>query len=152
MPAKPIPEFYHALTPQLAIDGADKAIEFYKRAFGAEVVDRAADPSGKQVWHCSMRVGDSMLFVNDVFPEMGGTPSQSSMWLYVEDCDAAFKRATDAGAKAAMPPADMFWGDRMGQVVDPFGQKWTIATHVKDMTPAEVEAAKAAFLAQASQK
>jgi len=148
MSVKPVPEGYRTITAQLAIDGAEKAIAFYQKAFGAEVVDKALDPSKQKVWHCSMRIGDSMLFVNDVFPDMGGAPSQSSMWLYVPDADASFKRAVDAGGKASMPPTDMFWGDRMGQVVDPFGQKWTIATHVKDMTPEEMKAAEAAFIAQ----
>jgi PhnB protein len=147
MSVKPIPAGYHTITAQLSIEGADKAIDFYKAAFGAEVLDRAVDPSGAKVWHASLRIGDSMIMVNDVFPEMGGSPSQSSMWLYVPDADASFKRAVDAGAKATMPPSDMFWGDRMGQVADPFGQKWTIATHIKDMTPEEMKAAEKAFIA-----
>lgn len=147
MSVKPIPAGYHTITAQLSIDGADKAIEFYKNAFGAEVLDRAVDPSGSKVWHASLRIGDSMIMVNDVFPEMGGSQSQSSMWLYVPDSDASFKRAVDAGGKATMPPSDMFWGDRMGQVVDPFGQKWTIATHIKDLTPEEMKVAEQAFVA-----
>ena len=147
MSVKPIPAGYHTITAQLSIDGADKAIEFYKEAFGAEVLDRAVDPSGSKVWHASLRIGDSMIMVNDVFPEMGGSQSQSSMWLYVPDTDASFKRAVDAGAKATMPPSDMFRGDRMGQVADEFGQKWTIATHIKDLTPEEVKAAEQAFVA-----
>ena len=147
MSAKPVPEGYRTITAQLAIDGAQKAIEFYKKALGAEVLDSALDPSGEKIWHAALRVGDSMLFVNDVFPEMGGTPSQSSLWLYVADCDASLKRAVEAGAKATMPAADMFWGDRMGQIVDPFGQKWTIATHTKDMTKEEMKAAEDAFKA-----
>ena len=147
MSVKPIRTGYHTITAQLSIDGADKAIEFYKEAFGAEVLDRAVDPSGSKVWHASLRIGDSMIMVNDVFPEMGGSQSQSSMWLYVPDTDASFKRAVDAGAKATMPPSDMFWGDRMGQVADEFGQKWTIATHIKDLTPEEMKAAEQAFVA-----
>jgi uncharacterized glyoxalase superfamily protein PhnB len=148
MSVKAIPEGYRTITPQLSIDGAAKAIEFYTKAFGAEVKDRAIDPSGQKVWHASLKIGDSMIFVNDVFPDMGGVESTSSIWLYVSDCDGAFKRAVDAGAKATMPPADMFWGDRMGQVVDPFGQKWTIATHVKDMTPEQIKEAEKAFIAE----
>jgi PhnB protein len=148
MTVSAIPKGYHTITAQLAIDGAGKAIEFYKKAFGAEVVDQAADPSGTKVWHASLRIGDSMLFVNDVFTDMGGSPSHSELWLYVTDCDASFKRAVDAGAKGTVPPSDMFWGDRMGQVVDPFGQKWTIATHTKDMTPEEQKKAADAFVAQ----
>jgi uncharacterized glyoxalase superfamily protein PhnB len=148
MAVKPIPEGHHSLTPQLALERAADAIEFYKKAFGAEEVARAVDPSGKKVWHSALRIGNSALFVNDIFSEMGGTASQSSLWLYVSDVDASFKRAVDAGAKSTMPPADMFWGDRTGQIVDPFGQKWTIATRVKDMTPEEIEVAQEAFVAQ----
>jgi PhnB protein len=152
MAVKPIPEGYHTITPHLSIDGAAKAIAFYEKAFGAEVIDRAIDPSGQKVWHAALRIGNSMIFVNDVFPDMGGTASQSSVWLYVPDVDAAFKRAVDAGGKATMPPADMFWGDRMGQIADAFGQKWTIATHIKDMTPDEMKAAEKAFIEQMSKK
>jgi len=148
-----VPKAYkQQLVPQLAIENARAAIDFYKKAFGAEQIDFAIDPSGKKVWHCSLRVGDSVFFVNDTFPEMGGGASSSTMWLYVEDCDAAFERAVRAGAKPTMPVMDMFWGDRTGQIVDPFGQKWTIATHVKDMTPEEMKAAEQAFIASMSQK
>jgi PhnB protein len=148
MAVSPIPKGYHTVTAQLAIEGAAKAIEFYVAAFGAEVVEQAPDPSGQKVWHASLRVGDSMLFVNDVFPDMGGSPSHSNLWLYVADVDGAFKRAVDAGANPAHPPSDMLWGDRMAQVADPFGQQWTLATHVKDMTPDETKKAADAFIAQ----
>jgi uncharacterized glyoxalase superfamily protein PhnB len=151
MAVSPIPKGYHTVTAQLAIDGAAKAIEFYGKAFGAEVIDQAADPSGQKVWHASLKIGDSILFVNDVFPDMGGSASQSSLWLYVNDVDASFKRAVDAGGKATMPPTDMFWGDRIGQITDPFGQKWCLATHIKDMTPEEQKKAGEAFVAQMSQ-
>jgi PhnB protein len=148
MAADPIPAGYRTITPQLSIDGAPKAIAFYKQAFGAEEVARAMDPSGNKVWHAALRIGDSMIFVNDVFPDMGGAPSQSSIWLYVPDVDASFERATAAGATVQMPPGDMFWGDRMASLADPFGQKWTLATHIKDMTPDEMRAAEQAFIAQ----
>ncbi len=147
MAVSPIPKGYHTVTAQLAIDGAAKAIEFYKKAFGAEVVDQAPDPSGQKIWHASLRIGDSMLMVNDVFPDMGGSASQSSMWLYVTDVDASFKRAVEAGAKVTMPLSDMFWGDRLGQIVDPFGQKWALATRIRDMTHEEQKAAAEAFAA-----
>ena len=147
MAVKAIPAGYHTITAQLAIEGAAKAIEFYQKAFGAEVKDKAIDPTGKKIWHAALQVGDSMLFVNDVFPEMGGSPSNSNLWLYVNDVDTSYKRAVDAGAKSNMPPADMFWGDRMANLTDPFGQKWTLATHVKDMTPDEMKKAEAAFVA-----
>ncbi len=152
MAVSPIPKGYHTITAQLSIEGAAKAIEFYRKAFGAEVVDQAADPSGKKIWHAALRIGDSMLFVNDVFPEMGGAPSHSGMWLYVTDVDASFKRAVDAGAKGEHPPTDMFWGDRMAHVEDPFGQKWALGTRVKDMTPEEMKKAAEAFIAQMKNK
>lgn len=147
MSVKPMPEGYQTITAQLAIDGADKALAFYEKALGAEVVDKALSPDGAKVWHASVRIGSSMIMINDVFPEMGVGQSQSSMWLYVTDCDASFERAVDAGMTTKMPPADMFWGDRMGVVTDPFGQRWTFATHVKDMTPEAMKAAEAAFVA-----
>ncbi|HEY7956290.1 MAG: VOC family protein [Polyangia bacterium] len=145
--AKAIPEGLHTLTTQLSIDGCDKAIEWFKRAFGAELLSRAPDPSGQKVWHASLRIGDSVLFVNDVFPNMGGGAETASLWLYSENVDAAWKRAIDAGAKQTMPPADMFWGDRMGSLVDPFGNRWTLAQHIKDLTPEEMKKAQDAFVA-----
>jgi PhnB protein len=147
MTVQAVPEGYQTITAQLSIDGAAKAIEFYKKAFAAEEIERAIDPSGQKVWHASLRIGSSMLFVNDVFSEMGATQSQTSLWLYVNDCDAWFERAVKAGATALTPPADMFWGDRMGHLGDPFGQKWTVATHIKNLTPEEMEQAEAEFVA-----
>jgi uncharacterized glyoxalase superfamily protein PhnB len=148
MSVNPIPEGFRTITPHLSIDGAAKAIEFYKKAFGAEEIERAPDPSGQKIWHAALRIGDSMIFVNDVFPDMGGSASKSSLWLYVPDVDAWFKRAVDAGGDGASPPSDMFWGDRTAQIVDPFGQKWTIATRIKIMTPSEMQAAQDAIAAQ----
>ena len=148
MATHPIPAGYHSITAQLSLLDAAAAIALYQKAFGAEVVDTAKDPSGTKVWHAALRIGSSMIFVNDVFPEMGSPdPSRSSMWLYVTDTDAAYNQAVSAGCTSVMAPMDMFWGDRMGQVSDPFGQKWTIATRVKDMTPDEMAAAEAAFVA-----
>lgn len=148
MATQPVPPGYHTITPQLAIDRCADAIEFYKKAFGAEEIDRAPDPSGKKIWHAALRVGDSMLFVNDVFADRGGEATRANLWLYVPDADALFGRAVQAGAKPTQPPADMFWGDRMAQVVDPFGQTWTLATHKQDMTPDEMKKAADAFIAQ----
>ncbi len=145
---KPIPEGLRTLTPSLTVEGAAEAIEFYKRAFGAEERNRALDPSGKKVWHAELRIGDSTFFVNDTAPEMGATPSFSSLWIYTADADAAFDRAVKAGAKATMPMADMFWGDRVGMLVDRWNIKWNIAKHVKDLSPAELKAAQDAFVAQ----
>src|SRR5262249_37292873 len=120
------------------VDGADQAIDFFQRAFGAEVRMRAPDPSGKKVMHGDLRIGSSVFFVNDVFPEMGGFRQTAALWLYVEGVDAAFDRAVKAGATVKMPPMDMFWGDRMCSVSDPFGNTWNLAQHVKDMTPDEM--------------
>ena len=150
--AKFIPEGLHTVTAQLSIDGASDAIAFFQKAFGAEEVMRAADPSGKKIWHAELRIGDSKVFVNDTFPEMGGAATKSQLWIYTENVDALHRRATDAGAKAKMPLADMFWGDRVGTVVDPWGNDWTLATHLKDLTPAEMKAAADAFIAQMAQR
>ena len=145
--AKAVPEGMHTLTPQLTIDGADQAIEWYKRAFGAELLSRAPDPSGKKVWHASMRIGDSIFFVNDAFPEMGGGAQPASLWIYTDNVDQAWKRAVDAGGKVSMPMADMFWGDRMGSLTDPYGIRWNLAQHMKDLSPAEMKQAQDAFVA-----
>lgn len=142
MASKPIPDGYHTITPQLSIEGAANAIDFYKRAFGAEELMRAPDPSGQKIWHAVLKLGTSLFFVNDVFPSMGGTPSHSGMWVYVADVDALYERATQAGAKGTSPPTDMFWGDRMAHVIDPFGQTWAIATHTKDLSPEELKKAQ----------
>lgn len=151
--AKAVPEGMHTLTPQLAIDGCDKAIDWYKKAFGAELTSRAPDPSGKKVWHASMRIGDSQFFLNDVFPDMGGGAVTASLWIYTDKVDSWWKRASETpGAKVTMPIADMFWGDRMGQIQDPFGNKWTLAQHMKDLTPDEMQKAQDAFVASMPKK
>jgi uncharacterized glyoxalase superfamily protein PhnB len=147
--AKPVPEGMHTLTPHLSMDGCDKAIEWYKKAFGAELLSRAPDPSGKKVWHAAMKIGDSVFFLNDTMPEMGGgTPQTANLWIYTDKVDTWWKRATEtAGAKVTMPIADMFWGDRMGTVQDPFGNKWSLAQHIKDMSPEEMKRSQDAFVA-----
>lgn len=149
---KPIPEGLHSVTPQLIVDGADDALAFYQKAFGARLLSRAPDPSGKKVWHAAFMIGDSTLFINDVFPEMGAGATPSRLWIYLPDVDAAFKQATDAGAEVAMPVADMFWGDRMGMVKDRWGISWNLATRVKEMTPEEMKKAGDEFVAQMQQQ
>src|SRR5271170_7367732 len=144
---KRVPEGMHTVTAQLAVEGAADAIAFYKKAFGAEEVMRAPDPSGKKIWHAQIRIGDSQIFVNDVFPEMGGGPGSARLWVYVENVDSLFKRAADAGAVVKMPLADMFWGDRIGCVVDKWGNEWNLAQHIKDLTPDEMKKAQDAFVA-----
>ena len=148
---KPIPEGKHTITPTLTIRDCAKAIEFYKRALGAQEISRMPSPDGKSIWHAELRIGDSIIFMNDEMPGMGraaptaDAPVPVTMWLYVPDCDAAFRRAVDAGAKSTMEPADMFWGDRCAGVADPFGYVWSFATHQKDMTDAELRRAGEEF-------
>ena len=154
----PIPAGHEGLIPHLVCDPCAGAIEFYKKAFGAQELNRAPAPDGRRIMHAALRIGGSVVFLVDDFPEFCGGKSSSPKALngtpvtihrYVEDCDAAIKRAADAGATVQMPPADMFWGDRYGVVTDPFGHSWSFATHIKDLTPAEMEAGmKEAFAHQ----
>jgi PhnB protein len=147
---QPIPAGHENLIAHLVCDPCAAAIEFYKKAFGAEEVHRMPGPDGRKIMHAAIRIGKSFVFLVDDFPEFCGGKSQSPAALkgtpvtihhYVENCDAAIKRAQDAGATVAMPAQDMFWGDRYGVVIDPFGHKWSFATHIKDVTPAEMQAA-----------
>lgn len=145
---KPIPEGMHTVTPHLVCAGAAQAIEFYKQAFGAEELSRMPGPDGK-LMHAEVRIGDSVIMLVDENPEYGSIGpialkgSPVTLHLYVENVDAVYERALAAGAIGSMPPADMFWGDRYGQVSDPFGHSWSIATHMRDMTMDEItEAAK----------
>ncbi len=138
----PIPAGYHTLTPGLMVKGAAEAIEFYKRAFGAEEVSRMPmpGPDGQpRIGHAELKIGDSKVFLSDEFPEHGMLGPQGrppvSMFMYVTDADAAFARAVEAGATVQMPLADMFWGDRFGTLADPFGHVWSIAEHLEDLTP-----------------
>jgi PhnB protein len=138
---KPIPDGYHTLTPYLIIKGAAVAIEFYKKAFGAQEQFRMPGPDGKTIGHANIVIGDSIVMLADEAPQMiafspstlKGTPV--TMVLYVEDADTVFKRAVDAGATVRQPLEDKFYGDRAGTIVDPFGHIWTIMTHVEDVTP-----------------
>jgi uncharacterized glyoxalase superfamily protein PhnB len=148
---KPIPEGMHTVTPHLTCAGASDAIEFYKKAFGAIEMARMPGPGGK-LMHAMVKIGDSPVMLVDEFPEWGGTGPKTlkgtpvTIHLQVTDADAMFKSAVDAGATVKMPIADMFWGDRYGVVIDPFGHSWSIATHIKDMTPEEMtQAGKAAM-------
>ncbi len=141
-PVKPIPEGYHSITPSLTCRGADRAIEFYKKVFGAKELMRAPSPDGK-ISHAELKIGDSMIFLNDEFPQAGATASASPgsiyLFLYVEDVDAVFNRAVAAGARTDMPVQDMFWGDRYGKLIDPFGHRWGIATHKENVTAQEMD-------------
>lgn len=142
--AQPIPEGFHTLTPHLVIRNAAEAIEFYKKAMGAEEVCRMPGPDGKAIMHAELRIGNSMMFVCDEFPKMGAVSPQAlgnspvTLHLYVEDVDKSYQRAIDAGATERMPPQDMFWGDRYGSFADPFGHNWSVASHTEDLTPEEI--------------
>jgi len=145
---KPIPEGYHTITPALIVNDARAALEFYKRAFGATVLAVADGPGGKVI-HAAFKIGDSILMLADEFPKWGsvaprsgGTKQSMSLHIYVTDADTAFKRAVDAGATVVMPLTDAFWGDRYGQVTDPYGHKWSIGTHKQDLTPEQMEKAQ----------
>jgi PhnB protein len=141
MGAKPIPEGYHSVTPYLVVDGAESAIDFYRRAFGATELMRL--PMGRKLGHAEIRIGDSIVMLADEFPDMGilgprsrGGPT-SSLMIYVEDVDAVYARAVAEGATEERPPEDQFWGDRMGTLLDPFGHRWSIATHKEDLSEEE---------------
>ncbi len=144
MSVKPIPERFHTLTPHMIIKDCGKAMDFYKKAFGAEEICRMPGPGGQGVMHCELQIGDSVLMACDEFPNMGSKSPQTlggtciKLHLYVTDVDAAFRKAVDAGCEAIMPPQDMFWGDRYSGVKDPFGHEWSIATHIADPTPEEM--------------
>ena len=139
-----IPPGFHTLTPHLEVRGAARAIEFYKAAFGAREVFRSVGPDGRLIMHAQLQIGDSMLLVHDEFAEGGGESPDSlegsavTLHLYVEDADAAFTRAVKAGATVEMPLGDMFWGDRYGQVKDPFGHRWSIGHKIEDLTPTQM--------------
>jgi uncharacterized glyoxalase superfamily protein PhnB len=153
---KPIPEGNHTVTAGLVVKGARKAIEFYKSAFGARELSVAPGPDGTSVMHAELQIGDTKIYLGDESPEMGAVSPQTlggspvSLNIYTEDCDAMFKRAVAAGATVKMPLADMFWGDRYGKIVDPFGHNWGIATHQEDVSTPEMEKRmKEAFAAMA---
>jgi PhnB protein len=140
----PIPEGFHSITPHIIVKGAAKAIDFYAKAFGAEEVLRMPTPDGGRLMHAEVKIGNSILMLADEFPEWGGGPSPQSLGgspvvlgLYVTDVDAVYQQAIAAGATGKMPPADMFWGDRYGKLVDPFGHEWSIATHKEDVSAEE---------------
>lgn len=145
----PTPEGYHSVTPYIIVDGAADAIDFYRTAFGAKEVLRL--PMGDKVGHAEVKIGDSHVMLADEFPErdIRGPKSRggatSSLMIYVDDVDTAFRRATDAGATVDMEVKDQFYGDRSGTLIDPFGHKWTLATHVEDVPEDEIQRRMAAF-------
>jgi len=144
MAVKPIPDVYNTVSPYLIVDDGAAAIDFYKKAFGATERYRIGAPEGK-IGHAEITIGDTTLMLADEYPEMGargpkalgGTPV--SFLIYVEDVDTRFKQALAAGGKETRPIKDQFYGDRSGTLEDPFGHTWTLATHVEDVTPEEME-------------
>ena len=140
---QPIPEGYRNLNVILTVDDGAKAIDFYKQAFGAEEISRL--PMGDRIGHAELRIGDTRFMLNDEFPESGNLSPKSrggttfGLIIYTDDADSAFQRAIDAGGKQTMPVENHFWGDRMGSLTDPFGHKWSIATHVEDVPPEQYE-------------
>jgi PhnB protein len=151
-----IPAGYHSLTPYLVVNEASRAIDFYKQAFGAKETVRMGGPGGK-IGHAEMKIGDSMIMLSDEMPGSGNRSPQSlggspvSIFMYVESVDSVFDQAVKAGAKADMPPQDMFWGDRFGKLTDPFGHAWAVATHIEDVAPQEMEKRAQAAMAQMAQ-
>lgn len=149
--SKPIPKGMHTVTPSLVLRDCAGAIQFYERAFGARELMRMPSPDGQRIWHAELKIGDSIVYLADEQPGAAARapsptqPAPMSIQLYVSDCDAVFARAVKAGAHATMALEDMFWGDRMGTVADPFGYQWSISTHVRDVPQREMERAIAAM-------
>ena len=139
---RPVPEDFHTITPHLVVNGVSAAIAWYERAFGAHELLRNPAPDGEKIMHAELLLGDSRFFVVDEFPggksptSLGGTPI--TLHLYVEDVDASFQRAVDAGATVIMAVSDQFWGDRYGMLSDPFGHRWSIASRIEDLSPRQL--------------
>jgi uncharacterized glyoxalase superfamily protein PhnB len=153
--ASPVPKGYSTVTPVLTLEDTRKAIDWYKKALNAEEQSIAVGPDGK-VMHAAIRIGSSYLMLHDEMMgakaprTLGGSPVE--LWLYVDDCDAVFKRAVDAGAVAKVPVSDQFWGDRWGVFTDPFGLGWSVATHKEDLTKEEMESRQSEQLAEMAGK
>jgi len=144
MAVKRVPEGFHRVTPHLVVRNAAAMIDFYKKAFGAVEKGRAPGPDGKSIMHAMLAIGDSLIFLNDEFPDMGAFSPMGAkstpvtLHLYVEDADKQFQQALAAGAEVVMPLANQFWGDRYGIVKDPSGHQWSIGSHVEDVTPEQM--------------
>ncbi len=155
---KPMPDGYHTLTPSFTFKDSQKAIEFYKKAFGATVLDLFPNLTGPGIMHATIKIGDSILMMGDENPGQACKSAESlgaspiSLYLYVPNADATFKQAVAAGCMVTMPMADMFWGDRAGSIKDPFGYSWMIATHTQDLTPEQIRKGAEAFFAQMGKK
>ncbi len=153
---QPVPAGYSSVTPSLTFKDSAKALEFYKKSFDAKVLDFLPSPAGKGIMHATMQIGNSIIMMGDEMPQcksaetLGSCPI--SLYIYVPDADAAFSQAVAAGATATMPVSDMFWGDRAGNVTDPFGYHWMIATHTRDLSKDEIKKGAEAFFAQMAKK
>ncbi len=156
--AKAVPEGYHTITPHLVVRDAAEAIAFYQKAFGAVENYRLPGPDGKSVMHAELRIGDSIIFLGAESP---GADCKSPatlkgkavmLHLYVEDADAVFRQAVAAGAQALMPVQEMFWGDRMGSLEDPFGHRWSVATRIQDLSPEEIAKGACEFFSAKGEK
>ena len=153
---QPMPAGYHSVTPSLTFKSSLRAIEFYKQAFGAKVLDLVPAPDGRSTMHATIQIGDSILMMGDEMPQAGCKSAESlgacpiSLYMYVPNVDATYKQALAAGATAGMPVAEMFWGDRAGQLKDPFGYSWMIATHSRDLTSEQIQEGAQAFFAKAA--
>jgi len=153
MNAKPIPDGHHTVTPYLALKNGVKAVEFYKKAFGATELSKLITPDGR-LGHAEIQLGDSIIMMSDEFPEFGGKAPDTlggtpvNIHLYVEDVDSFFKKAVAAGAKERKAVKDQFYGDRSGQLEDPFGHLWWVATHKEDVSPEEMQRRVQAMFAQ----
>jgi PhnB protein len=151
-----IPKGYHSVTPVLIVKGADQAIEFYKKAFGAKELHRAYDPGGNIIIHAEIQIGDSRVMLNDEFPEMNCKSPQTAggastaLYVYVKDVEKIFTQAAAAGATITMPVMDAFWGDRTGQLIDPYGHVWSFASHKRNLSPKEMQKAQGEWLAEMS--
>jgi len=149
---KKIPDGYHSITPYLIVNNGSEAIQYYKKIFGAKEHGRMMTPDGKRIAHAEIEIGNSRLMLADEFPEMnslspktiGGSPV--GLFLYIDDVDKIVSQAVAEGAKVLMEVEDQFWGDRYGSIEDPFGHRWSISTHIKDLTEEELKkAAEEAF-------
>jgi len=158
---KAIPEGFHSVTPTITVPTGkgNEAMDFYKKALGAEELMRMPGPDGKGVMHGEIKIGNSILFIGEEFPRPDSPKSPKTLggvtntfYVYVQDSDTAFKKAVDAGGKVTMPIADTFWGDRAGSIIDPFGHMWMIGTRKKDLTPEEMGKAAQEFYAQMASK
>jgi len=157
--AKSIPDGYHSVTPSFTFKDSQKAMDFYKKAFGAKVLDLMPNLTGRGIMHATLQIGDSIVMMGDEMPggqgcrsaeALGGSPI--SLYFYVPNVEAAFKQAVAAGGAETMPVADQFWGDRAGMIRDPFGYSWMIATHKQDLTPEQIRQGAEAFFSQPAKK